>query len=106
MQFLSPVRPVATATSTATNTSSSGNRLAALAAADMLLARQKKKLFSQLESPVFANLPVGGSLSEDILLRGAEERILAKNDVEVSCNVDRSPTKEHQTHLTLAMYRR
>jgi hypothetical protein len=89
MQFLSPVRPVATATSAATNTSSSGNRLAALAAADTLLARQKKKLFPQLESPVFANLPVGGSLSEDILLRGAEERILAKNDVEVSGNVVR-----------------
>lgn len=87
MQFLSPVRPVQSSSSMATNTSFNGGhskRESALHAANSLLAKQKHRLFPELDSPVFANLPVGGSLSEDILLRGAEQRILAKNDVEVN----------------------
>lgn len=33
---------------------------------------------------LFGDLPVGGSLSEDIMLRNAQARILARNDREVS----------------------
>jgi hypothetical protein len=88
--FLSPVRPVSSGTSSSDHSSQTtqqpkksqkrqDTRLAALKAADELLARQRATLFAELDYT-----PVVGASRENMFLRNVEERALAKADVDVS----------------------